>query len=100
MDKESTCQCRGMHETWVQFLGLEDPLEEDMATHSSILAWRILWTEEPGGGGGATVPRVAKIWIRGKQLSMHAHTTIGRESCWKGVEIKSSFNLCKSCIAF
>ena len=35
--------------TWVQFLGLEDPLEEDMATHSSILAWRISRTEEPGG---------------------------------------------------
>ena len=37
-----------MQETWVQFLGFEDPLEEDMATHSSILAWRIPWTEEPG----------------------------------------------------
>ena len=36
-------------ETWVQFLGGEDPLEEDMAIHSSILAWRIPWTEEPGG---------------------------------------------------
>ena len=35
-------------ETWVQSLGQEDPLEEGMATHSSILAWRILWTEEPG----------------------------------------------------
>ena len=35
-------------ETWVQFLGQEDPLEEGMATHSSILAWRIPWTEEPG----------------------------------------------------
>ena len=34
---------------WVQFLGGEDPLEEGMATHSSILAWRIPWTEEPGG---------------------------------------------------
>ena len=33
----------------VQSLGQEDPLEEDMATHSSILAWRIPWTEEPGG---------------------------------------------------
>ena len=33
----------------VQSLGLEDPLEEGMATHSSILAWRIPWTEEPGG---------------------------------------------------
>jgi len=37
-----------MQETWVQFLGWEHPLEKEMATHSSILAWRILWTEEPG----------------------------------------------------
>ena len=35
-------------QTWVQSLGQEDPLEEDMATHSSILAWEIPWTEEPG----------------------------------------------------
>ena len=35
-------------ETWVQLLGLEDPLEEEIATHSSILAWKIPWTEEPG----------------------------------------------------
>ena len=38
-----------IQETWVQSLGQEDPLEEGMATHSSILAWRIPWTEEPGG---------------------------------------------------
>ena len=38
-----------MRETWVQCLGWGDPLEEGMATHSSILAWRIPWTEEPGG---------------------------------------------------
>ena len=37
-----------MHELWVQSLGLEDPLEKEMATHSSILAWEIPWTEEPG----------------------------------------------------
>jgi len=36
-------------ETWVPSLGQEDPLEKNMATHSSILAWRIPWTEEPGG---------------------------------------------------
>ena len=36
-------------ETQVEFLGWEDPLEEEMATHSSFLAWRIPWTEEPGG---------------------------------------------------
>ena len=38
-----------MRETWVQSLGREDALEEDMATHPSILAWRIPWTEEAGG---------------------------------------------------
>ena len=37
-----------MKETWVQSLGWEDPLEEGMTTHSSTLAWRIPWTEEPG----------------------------------------------------
>ena len=36
-------------ETWVQSLGQEDPLEKGMATHSRTLAWRIPWTEEPGG---------------------------------------------------
>ena len=40
---------RDVQETWVLSLGQEDPLEEAMATHSSILAWRILWTEELGG---------------------------------------------------
>ena len=39
----------GMQKTWVQSLGCEDPLEEGMVTYSSILAWRIPWTEEPGG---------------------------------------------------
>ena len=38
-----------MQETQVRFLGWEDPLEKEMATHSGILAWRITWTEEPGG---------------------------------------------------
>ena len=36
-------------EMWVRSLGQKDPLEEEIATHSSILAWEILWTEEPGG---------------------------------------------------
>ena len=38
-----------MQETWVQSLNWEDPLEEGMRTHSNILAWRISWTEKPGG---------------------------------------------------
>ena len=46
--KESTCNA-GEQETWVQILGLEESLEEGMAIHSSTLAWKIPWTEEPGG---------------------------------------------------
>ena len=38
-----------MQETWVGFLGQEDPLEKGMISHSSILAWKIPWSEEPGG---------------------------------------------------
>ena len=38
-----------MHETWVRSLGREEPLEKEMATHSSTLAWKIPWMEEPGG---------------------------------------------------
>ena len=41
--------CLPMQETYVPSLGREDPLEKEMATHSSILAWEIPWTEEPGG---------------------------------------------------
>ena len=37
-----------MQKTWVRSLGWEDPLEKEMATHSSVLAWKIPWTEEPG----------------------------------------------------
>ena len=46
-----------MQETWVESLGLEDPLEEEMATHPSILAWEIPWTEEPDR---VQVPEVTK----------------------------------------
>ena len=47
-----------MQETWVQSLGWEDPLEKEMATHSSILAWRIPWIEETGGLQSAGLQRV------------------------------------------
>ena len=51
-----------MWETWVRSLVWEDPLEEGMATHSSILAWRILWTEEPGGLQSMESQRVGHNW--------------------------------------
>ena len=55
-------------ETWVRSLGLEDPLEEGMATHSSVLAWRTPWTEEPGGLQSSGSQSQTRL----KQLSMHA----------------------------
>ena len=47
-----------MQETWVRSLGQEDPLEKGMVTHCSILAWRIPWTEEPGGLQSTGLQRV------------------------------------------
>jgi len=46
---KNTPAMQEMQETQIQFLGREDPLEEGMTTHSSILAWQIPWTENPGG---------------------------------------------------
>ena len=52
-----------MQEMWVQSLGQEDSLDEEMATHSSILAWEIPWTEDPGGLWSTGLQRVGKNWI-------------------------------------
>ena len=52
-----------MQETWIQSLGREDPLEKGMATHSSILAWRIPWTEEPGGLQSMGSQRAGHTWV-------------------------------------
>ena len=56
-----------MQESRLQSLGGKDPLEEGMATHSSVLAWRILWTEEPGGLQSIG----SQSWTQLKQLSTH-----------------------------
>ena len=61
---------------WVQFLGWEDPLEEGMATYSSILAWRIPWTEEPSGLQSIGSHRVRHDW---SDLA-HTHITIEKTS--------------------
>ena len=58
-----------MQETWVQSLGWEDPLEEGTATHSSILAWRIPRTEEPGG-----LPSMGSQRVRHNSAAEHTHT--------------------------
>ena len=51
-----------MQETWVRSLGQEDPLGKEMATHSSILAWRILWAEEPGRLQSTGSQRIGHDW--------------------------------------
>ena len=51
-----------MQEVWVWSLGWEDPLEDEMATHSSILAWEITWTEEPGGLQSTVLQRAGQDW--------------------------------------
>ena len=56
-----------MQETQVWSLGWEDPLEKEMATHSSILAWKIPWTEEPGGLQSKGLQRVKHDWVTGHQ---------------------------------
>ena len=58
-----------MQETWVRSLGWEDPLEKEMATHSSILDWEIPWTEEPGGLQSMGSQRVRHDWA-----CTHTHT--------------------------
>ena len=57
-------------ETWVQSLGRENPLEEEMETHVSILAWRIPWTEEPG-----------RLQSMGSQRVGHALVTMHARTC-------------------
>ena len=52
-----------MQETWAQSLDQEDPLEKAMATHASILAWRIPWTEQPGGLQSSSVQLLCRVWL-------------------------------------
>ena len=58
-----------MQETRVRFLGGEDPLEKEMATHSSTLAWKIPWTEEPGGLQSMGLQRVRHDWASFPSIS-------------------------------
>ena len=57
-----------MQETWIRSLAWEDPLEQGMATHSSILAWRIPWTEEPAG-----LQSMGSQRIRHNRVTKHKH---------------------------
>ena len=74
--KEPACQCRRIRDV-VQSLGQEDSLQKEMAIHSNILAWRIPWTEEPGGLQSIALPRVGHDWSD----CTHTHTLISYQ-CW------------------
>ena len=56
--------------TWIRSLSWEDPLEKEMATHSSILTWKIPWTEEPGGLQSIRLQRVGHDWVTSLSLSI------------------------------
>ena len=64
-----------VRETWVWSLGREDPLEKEMATHSSTLAWRIPWREEPGGLQSMGSQRVGHDWATSLSLSVDCRNT-------------------------
>ena len=61
-----------MRETWVRSLGWEDPLEKEMANHSSTLAWKIPWTEKPGRLQSTGLKRVGHDWATSLSLSFHS----------------------------
>ena len=80
--------------TWVQSLGQEDPLEKEMATHFSTLAWKIPWTEEPGRLQSMGSQRVGHDWVTSLSLSVKAMIfpvvmygceswTIKKAECWR-----------------
>ena len=93
--KESTCQC-SRHKTQVQSLGQEDLLEEEMATHSSTLAWKTPLAAEPGGLQSIGSPRVGHNWA-------HTHTikqTNKRTHCHMREENFLLIHLLFNCLKF
>ena len=74
--KSKICSEAGTLETQVQSLGQKEPLEKEMATHSSILAWRIPRTEEPGELQSMGLQRVGHNWAHQEQKGLEALQTI------------------------
>ena len=77
-------QYRRYQQTWVPYLGQEDPLEEAMASHSSILAWRIPWTEEPCGLQSIGFQRVRQDWSY--WACTHKHSS---KTAWSSITYES-----------
>ena len=89
-----------MQETRVWSLGWEDPLEKEIATHSSILAWRIPWTEEPGGLQSTGSQRVGHDWVISLSLSCKTGDTgwkLSVRRCFKQFEERGGPELKLGC---
>ena len=87
-----------MWETWVQSLGWEDTLEKEMATHSSILAWRSPWTKEPGRLQSMGSQRVRHEWVTSFSLEFHnvIIKTIRRTAQWANFQNIKCYESVKS----
>ena len=72
-----------MRKTWVRSLGWEDPVEEGMVTHSSVLAWRFPWTEEPGGLQSTGLQRAGHICATKRNATTVLYTQ--ESSCEPGI---------------
>ena len=81
-----------MLETWVRSLGWEDLLEKEMATHSSILAWRIPWTKEPGGLQSKGSQRVRHDLVTKQQISKVNELSFSNENYKKETVCKNDQN--------
>ena len=79
---------------WIQSLEQEDPLEEGMPTHSSILAWRILWTEQPGGLQSMELQRVVLNWATNTFIFFHTVSSIISYLTLRTVPGMSLFKVC------
>ena len=93
-----------MWETWVGFLGQEAPLEKEMTTHSSILVWRIPWTEEPGGQQSTGSQRVGHNWMTSLSVLLLLHqlnfSLSGTSSQRLGTpELRETMILIQSCMS-
>ena len=78
-----------MQETWVWSLGREDPLEKGMAIHSSILAWKIPWTVEPGGLQSMELQRIRHDWENNTYTHAHVHFCL---SVWATLRIHDNLH--------
>ena len=72
-----------MRDTWVQSLGGEDPLEKEMATHSSTLAWKISWTEEPCRLQSMESQRVGHDWVTSLHFTSKSFDYVDHNKLWK-----------------